>query len=145
MAKFFSTANVARMEEKVLSRVQKLFDRIEEHRQTGSVIDISNAYRCYATDIVTDFAAPHTRDFLSSPDFAAAFSRQMRNFSSLLAWNRQLPFILPMMGRLPDSLAVIMDSSGGTAAIVENQKVCQLLLCFPCFSNLRDSQAARVI
>ena len=123
MAKFFSTANVLRMEDKVLSRVQKLLDRIEEHRQTGSVIDVSNAYRCYATDIVTDIAAPHTRDFLSAPDFAAAFSIQMRNFSSLLAWNRQFPFILPMMARIPDSIAVKMDPSGGTAAIVENQKV----------------------
>lgn len=123
MAKFFSSANVAKLEGRVLSRVQLLLNRIDEHRQSGSVIDISNAYRCYATDIISEYAAPYTRDFLSTPDFSATFNRVLRDFSSFLAWHRHIPIVFPLLNSIPKSIAMWMDSTGGTPAVIENQEV----------------------
>lgn len=125
MAKFFSTANVAKLEPKVLGRVQKLLDRVEEHRQAGKVIDISNAYRCYATDVISAYAAPHSRDFLSTPDFSAAFNRVLRDFSELMLWHRHIPIVFPVMSAIPKSVIAKMDATGANLAVVENQEVCQ--------------------
>jgi hypothetical protein len=123
IAKFFSAANVAKLEPRLEARVRTLCDRIEDHRKAGKVVDISNAFRCYATDIVTDYAAPHTRDFLNTPDFSAAFSRVMRDISSLLSWQRHFRIIIPLLLVIPRSIAEMMDSSGGTTAMLDNQQV----------------------
>lgn len=123
MASFFSTANVAKLEPKVMARVQKLLDRIAEFRQAGKVIDISNAFRCYSTDVISDYAAPHARDFLATPDFAASFNRVLRDFSGLMAWHRQLPIVFPIMKAIPKWLIAKTDPSGASMAVIENQEV----------------------
>lgn len=123
MAKFFSAANVAKLEPKVLARVQKLCDRIEEHRKEGKVIDISNAYRCLATDVISDYAAPHTRDFLGTPDFSASFNRVLRDFSELMLWHRHFPIVFPVMTSIPRSVIAKMDPTGANVAVIDNQAV----------------------
>lgn len=123
MAKFFSTANVAKLEPKVLARVQKLLGRVDEHRVVGKVVDISNAYRCYATDVISAYAAPHSRDFLSTPDFSAAFNRVLRDFSEFMLWHRHIPIVFPVMNAIPKSLIAKMDATGANLAVVENQEV----------------------
>lgn len=125
MAKFFSSANVAKLEPKVLARVQRLLDRVEEHRREGKVVDISNAYRCFATDVISDYAAPESRDFLSAPDFAASFNRVLRDFSEFMLWHRHFPIVFPIMNLIPKSIIAKMDSDGANLAVVENQEVCE--------------------
>lgn len=128
MAKFFSAANVARLEPKVLARVQKLLDRVEEFRQTGggqaAVLPISHAFRCYATDVISDYAAPHTRDFLSTPDFSATFNQVLRDFSEIMLWHRHFPIVFPIFGAIPRWLISMMDSTGAQIAVLDNQAVC---------------------
>jgi len=123
MSSFFSKANVARLEPKVLARVQMLLYRVEEHRRVEKVIDISNAYRCYATDVISDYAAPHSREFLTSTDFAAEFNRVLRDFSKLMLWHRHFPMVFPIMNALPRWLVPKMDPSGASMAVIENQTV----------------------
>ncbi|KAL1988147.1 hypothetical protein VTN96DRAFT_677 [Rasamsonia emersonii] len=121
MAKFFSSANVAKLEPKVLARVQKLCDRVQEHRDAGQVIPISHAYRCYATDVISDYAAPHTRDFLSTPDFSAAFNQVLRDFSELMLWHRHIPIVFPLLEAIPRWLIAKMDPTGAQIAVLDNQ------------------------
>lgn len=123
MAKFFSTANVAKLEPKVLDRVGRLLERVQEHREEGKVVDISNAYRCYATDVISAYAAPHSRDFLSTPDFSAAFNRVLRDFSEFMLWHRHLAIVFPIMNAIPKWIIAKMDSTGANLAVVENQEV----------------------
>ena len=122
MAKFFSSANITKLEPKVRARVQKLLERVEEHRRTEQVIDISNAYRCYATDVISDYAAPHTRDFLSTPDFSAAFNRSLKDLSKLMLWHRHIPILFPIMNAIPKSVIQRMDPASG--AVLDNRDVC---------------------
>ncbi|EED23911.1 cytochrome P450, putative [Talaromyces stipitatus ATCC 10500] len=126
MAKFFSAANVARLEPKVLARVQKLLDRVEEGRQclrSGdfAVLPISHAFRCFATDVISDYAAPHTRDFLSTPDFSATFNQVLRDFSEIMLWHRHFPVVFPILGAMPRWLISMMDPTGAQIAVLDNQ------------------------
>lgn len=124
MARSFSSASVLKLEPKVLARVQKLLNRIDEHREAGRVVDISNAFRCYATDVISDFAAPHSRDFLSTPDFSASFNRVLRDFSELMLWHRHIPIVFPMMNAIPRAFIARVDPSGASVAVIDNQAVC---------------------
>ena len=139
MAKFFSAANVARLEPKVLARVQKLLDRVAEARSPQKkgqavVVPISHAFRCYATDVISDYAAPHTRDFLSTPDFSATFNQVLRDFSEIMLWHRHFPIVFPILGALPRWLISKMDSTGAQIAVLDNQAV----RCLHCLMNTRN-------
>ncbi|RMZ13420.1 hypothetical protein D0860_02550 [Hortaea werneckii] len=122
MAKFFSSANVAKLEPKVLARVKRLLERVEEHKEAGKIVDISNAFRCFSTDVISDYAAPESRDFLSTPDFSAAFNRVLRDFSELMLWHRHFPIVFPVMNAMPKSLVAKTDPSGASIAVIENQE-----------------------
>ena len=143
MSSFFSRANVAKLEPKVLARVQTLLDRVEEHRRAGKVIDISNAFRCYATDVISDYAAPHSREFLTAPDFAAGFNRVLRDFSELMLWHRHFPIVFPIMNAMPTWLVAKMDPSGASLAVIENQNVLLTLAsCVSCLLTTSGSPQA---
>jgi hypothetical protein len=123
MAMFFSKANVAKLEPRVLARVEQLCDRIYKLKAEDKPVDISNAYRCLATDITTDYAVPKTRNFLDHPDFAAIFNRVLRDTAGIINWNRHLPFIYPLMVNIPRQIVAAFDKDGMALAMVDNQKV----------------------
>jgi cytochrome P450 len=123
MARFFSRANVTKLEPKVLARVKKLCDRVQEFRDAARVIPLSHAYRCYATDVISDYAAPHGRDFLSTPDFSAAFNQVLRDFSEIMLWHRHFPIVFPLLGAIPRWLIAKMDPTGAQLAVLDNQDV----------------------
>lgn len=64
MSYFFSKASIVKLEPRVLQRVKQLCRRLRECRDVGKPADLSNAYRCLATDVTTDYAVPNTRNFL---------------------------------------------------------------------------------
>ncbi|KAF2703545.1 putative cytochrome P450 [Pleomassaria siparia CBS 279.74] len=122
MAQFFSKANIAKLEPRVLARVKQLCKRIETHKAEGKNVNISNAYRCLATDIVTDYAVPKTRNFLDHPDFASVFNRVIRDTSGLTNWNRHISFLHQLMVNAPRSIVKFLDKDGMVLAMVDNQQ-----------------------
>lgn len=122
MAKYFSTANVTRLEPLIQSCVSKLISRLDEHRLQGKVVDLSNAYRCIATDVITEYALPRSRLMLDSPDFAAGYNRVLRDFANIATWHRHIPIIFPIFNAIPRSVIAKMDP-GPSLAVYDNQKV----------------------
>ncbi|KAK4958152.1 hypothetical protein LTR10_004577 [Elasticomyces elasticus] len=122
MSTYFSSANVRKLEPIVLSRVQKLCDRLEVNRKSGQPVNLSNAFRCLATDVVTYFAFPKPRSMLDTPDFSKDFTRLLRDFSSLITWQRHLKIVFPILMSIPDAVTVWMDPSGGSKQMVEYQR-----------------------
>ncbi|KAF2468983.1 putative cytochrome P450 [Lindgomyces ingoldianus] len=120
-AQFFSKAHVGKLEPRVLSRVKQLCTRIEQHMANDKAIDIQNAYRCLATDIITDYAAPKTRNFLDSSDFAAVFNRVLRDTAGIINWNRHIPIIYPLITSIPRGVIAFLDPQGQSLAIIDNQ------------------------
>ncbi|KAF2269195.1 putative cytochrome P450 [Lojkania enalia] len=121
MAYFFSKANVAKLEPRILKWVQHLCDRIEQLKAEHRPIDVSNAYRCFATDVVTDYAFPNTREFLLDPDFRAGFNNMIRDTSAFINWNRHFPFVYPLVRLVPRDWIAYFNKYGGLTAVVDNQ------------------------
>lgn len=122
MANYFSTANVTRLEPLIHSCVSKLISRLDEHRLQGKVVDLSNAYRCLATDVITEYSLPHSRSMLDSPDFAAGYNRVLRDFSNIATWHRHIPIIFPIFNAIPRWVIAKLDP-GPSLAVFDNQKV----------------------
>ena len=78
----FSSANVAKLEPLVQTCVSKLVLRSQEHQREDKPVDLLNAYRCLATDVITEYALSRSRYMLDSPDFAAGYNRVLRDSSN---------------------------------------------------------------
>lgn len=122
MAKYFSTANVTRLEPLIQTYVSKLMFRLEEHQREAKTVDLSNAYRCLATDVITEYALPRSRLMLDSPDFAAGYNRVLRDFTNIAMWHRHIPIIFPIFNAIPRWVIANMDP-GPALAVIDNQKV----------------------
>ena len=126
MAKYFSMSNVIRLEPLIKKCVTKLCSRIEEHRKGATKVDLSNAYRCLATDVITEYALPGSRLMLESPDFAASYNRVLKDFSHIATWHRHIPIILPLLLAVPRWITARMNQA--SLAVAENQDVSHFVL-----------------
>ncbi len=101
IAKFFSSVSIARVEPLPINRVELMCRRMEEYRLVKIPIPLSDAFRCFATDVVTEYAVPESPTMLELPDYAADFALFLRNMSHLAVWIRQFPFITPFFEIIP--------------------------------------------
>ncbi|KAF2011419.1 putative cytochrome P450 [Aaosphaeria arxii CBS 175.79] len=121
VAPFFSRANVSKLEPRTLAHVKQLCERVRQHQIDGKVVDISNAFRCLATDVVTDYAAPTTRNYLAHEDFAAKENGTLRGTSVLIHWNRHIRFTFPLVRVIPRWFVALFDKTGASVALIDNQ------------------------
>lgn len=119
MSSYFSMSNVRKYEPMVAKNVSKLLSRLTESNEKGEVVNLADAYRCLATDVVTSFAVPEPRKMLEVPDFGKGFNGLMRDFSRLIALQRHLLIVFPVVKAIPDWLTVRMDTTGASKMLVD--------------------------
>jgi hypothetical protein len=115
MSKFFSSTSIARVEPLLKECVGKLCLRLKEHGRTGVHVDLSNAYRCIASDIVSEYSMPDAPVRLDEPDFAASYNRVIRDFSHIALWHRQFGFVFDIINRIPRWFIAKTDPGPGLA------------------------------
>lgn len=109
---YFTAANVASFDPKLEVIVSKLISRLQKFKNSGQPVNLSDVYRCLATDSITEFAFHKSYNLLDLPDFAATFNRTIRNFTVIGAWNRHFGFILDTMQALPLWVVEKLDPDG---------------------------------
>lgn len=75
LASFFSRSMVSQSQDLIRNKVEKLCSRITEFQGTKQPIDLSLAFRCLTTDVVTQYALSKSYALLDTPDFSPAWFR----------------------------------------------------------------------
>jgi cytochrome P450 len=109
---YFTQGAVAKFDPHLEIIVGKLTQRIREFKGTGQPVNLSNAYRSLATDVVTEFSFQKSYNLLESPDFAAAFQRTLRDFPEIGMWHRHFGLILDLFQAMPRWLVAIINPAG---------------------------------
>ncbi|KAJ4347350.1 uncharacterized protein N0V89_011291 [Didymosphaeria variabile] len=105
--KGLSPASIARIEHVLKEHFSRLMRKIEEHRNEGKPINMTDAYRALAIDIVTDISCPTSMALLDTPDLGHAFHEYVRDYTMFAIWNRQFPIIAPLLNSLPRWLVAL--------------------------------------
>ena len=127
MAKYFSPAHIKRLEPSIQNCVSTLMRRLGEHRLDGKVVDLSNAYRCLSSDVITEYAFPRSRFTLESPDFDAGVHRALRNSTYIAIWHRHIPIIFPILRDWPRWIIAKLDP-GPSLTVFDHQQVRNFLI-----------------
>jgi hypothetical protein len=99
--RYFSKASVSTLEPQIHDKIQKLCDQIESHAGSEKPIDLTMAFSCLTTDIITEYAFGQSYNFLDSSTFEPNLRPAI--FASLEKGPlfKQLPFIITLMQSLP--------------------------------------------
>jgi hypothetical protein len=116
MSRFFSQTAISSLEESVNQCVQRLGERVAEHRDTNIPVNLSNAFPCLAGDVVSQYSVPQGLHNLDSEDFADSYNRKSRTISHIAVWNRHLGFVIPLFLKTPRWMVVKMATKAGVQA-----------------------------
>lgn len=116
MSKFFSPSAILSLEDSVNHCAQRLCERVREYKDARIPINLSNAYRCLASDIVSQYSLPEGLHYLDSIDFAEEYDRRARSISYIAVWNRFLGFIIPLLLRAPRWVVAKISTKGALQA-----------------------------
>lgn len=116
MSRFFSQSAILSLEDSVNQCVQRLCERVKEHQHAKIPVNLSNAYRCLAGDIVSQYSLPEGLHNLDSVDFADEYDRRARSISYIAVWHRFLGFIIPLFLRAPRWLVAKISTQGALQA-----------------------------
>ncbi|KAI1391889.1 cytochrome P450 [Hypoxylon trugodes] len=109
---YFASSNIQRYMPTIAAQVDKLRARLrnvaaERHDGgNGSVVSLSDAFRCLATDVATGFAFGSPFGHLDEPTFDREFNLSVRTVVRTGTWSRHtFGLLLPMLHSLPESIA----------------------------------------
>lgn len=108
LGKNFSPASIIRLDPLITQAVSTLCRRFEEHCHGKKVVDLGNAYRCLASDIVSEYVLPDPLTFLEHEDFAAAYhSVLVKDFVIFGVFHRHLGWLYPVVLSMPRWLLML--------------------------------------
>lgn len=139
MSRFFSQSAILSLEDSVNQCVQRLCERVKEHQHAKVPVNLSNAYRCLAGDIVSQYSLPEGLHNLDSVDFAVEYDRRARSISYIAVWHRFLGFIIPLFLRAPRWLVAKISTKGALQAF-DFQAVSTTFLQFDTLTLLLESK-----
>jgi len=116
MSRFFASSAISNLESSSREKVAKLCKRLNDMRDEGKPVNMSNAYRCLAADSVTDYCLPKGFNLLDSIDFADDYNKQSRTISYIAVWHRHIPIIIPLFMRMPKWFVEATSTEGGKMA-----------------------------
>ena len=115
MAPFFarnvvSTSSYSHL---IQEKVEKLCSRIEHFREKNQPMNIGLAFKCLATDVISEYALGKSYDLLDTPDFSAAWFEAQRDTGRFVLLAKHFPRLIPLLRQLPAWLITMLSPEMG--------------------------------
>ena len=102
MSKFFSKSSINDIDPLIQAKVARLCDKLEEHAGSHDAVNVSMAFSCMTTDIVTDYAFSRSYDFLKSPMFEPNFHESIAAATQMGPTVKHFPLLMNVMLKMPE-------------------------------------------
>ena len=96
LASFFARNIVSQSHELIRNKVEKLCSRITEFRGTKQPIDLSLAFRCLTTDVITQYALSKSYGLLDTPDFSPGWFRAVLESGEFALVGKHFPWLVSL-------------------------------------------------
>lgn len=103
IAPLFSKRQISLYAPEIQERAEKLVNRINtEYKDTSKVLKIDDAYGCFATDVVTEYAFARDYNYLDAKDFVAPFIKTMAGLAKMYHKLWHFPILSPILRLLSE-------------------------------------------
>ena len=104
LASFFSRSVVSQSQDLIRNKVEKLCSRITEFQGTKQPIDLSLAFRCLTTDVVTQYALSKSYGLLDTPNFSPAWFKAVLESGEFALVGKHFPWLVSYWSRTISAL-----------------------------------------
>ncbi|KAK9802347.1 putative Cytochrome P450 [Seiridium cardinale] len=107
---YFASTSIQKFQPQAQEQVDKLCNRL--NAASGTVVSLSDAFRCLATDIATGFCFGKPFGHLDEPTFDHEFNLTVRTVVRASMWSRHsFGLFIPLMHSIPESFSIKMNPS----------------------------------
>lgn len=92
--KLFARASITRVEPRIISRTQRMCDRIDAFKDTGEIVSLTDAISSLTTDIISSIIFEEPSDYLGAPDFNKRWYRTLKMGTKSVPLFKHLPWIV---------------------------------------------------
>jgi cytochrome P450 len=100
--RYFSKASITKLEPLIHDLAQKLCDRLLTRISNPTAFEITMAYSCFTTDVITGYCFGQTHGFLDQDDFEPNLRKAIFGGCSSLPIGKQWPIISQIVDRIPE-------------------------------------------
>jgi cytochrome P450 len=100
--RYFSKAAIAKLEPLIHNLADRLCNKLLARKGDGKPIEITMAYSCLTTDIISSYAFGQAEGFLDQPDFTPNLRATILATAGPTAYVRQLPFLFYLIASIPE-------------------------------------------
>ena len=87
---------------------QKLCDKLETYAKTQEPVQLEDAFSCFTTDVITEYAYGIDYKFIDSPGFENTILNSMNGSRKMFPLLKQFPWMIPLMNSLPENYVMSM-------------------------------------
>ncbi|CAF9920936.1 MAG: hypothetical protein HETSPECPRED_004387 [Heterodermia speciosa] len=98
---FFSPHRINETQDIIVGKLTKLCDLLTQKRGSGVPVNLSNAYRAFTIDVITEYVMTESIGYLDREDLGAPRYRMIRDGSASQIVMNHFGWIMPIMKRLP--------------------------------------------
>jgi cytochrome P450 len=102
--RFFSKQSIAKFEPVIHELTQRLCNKLLD--QSSEPFDITNAFSCFTTDVVTSYCFGQKKGFLDQPEFTPNLRPAIIGGCTMLPTVRQWPNLFGLVQSLPEYVTV---------------------------------------
>jgi cytochrome P450 len=100
--RYFSKASIAKLEPLIHDLADRLCNKLLARRGNGNHFEITMAYSCFTTDIISYYAFGQTEGFLEQTDFEPNLRPTIFAFLKPFPYVRQWPFLYYLIASIPE-------------------------------------------
>ena len=107
---FFSKQKIYALEPVIQSTIDKLCDKIQDYQKTGQPVNLRNAFKCFAADVVGEYCFAESGGLIDKPNFALTNWKEHQQGLKAGLRARYLPsWYLPMVMGAPEWIRASID------------------------------------
>jgi Cytochrome P450 len=107
---FFSKTKIYALEPVIQSTIDRLCNRMEDYVKSGQPLNLRNAYKCFAADVVAEYCFAESGGLLEKPDFSLAHWKEHQQGLKAGLRARYLPaWYLPVVRGAPEWIRATVD------------------------------------
>ncbi|KAK3329992.1 cytochrome P450 [Apodospora peruviana] len=103
---YFSKATVARRQDLIRAKVDKLCQRLAAVAGTGRVVDVGAAMSAFSGDVSTEYVLGKSADNLSRDDFGSSITHFMQGGGKMWRWTKHMRWYGPLMLSIPKDFLI---------------------------------------
>ncbi|KAI4198280.1 MAG: hypothetical protein LQ350_005363 [Teloschistes chrysophthalmus] len=107
---FFSKQKIYALEPVIQSTIDRLCNKMEDYVKSGQPLNLRNAYKCFAADVVAEYCFAESGNLIEKPDFSLAHWREHQQGLKAGLRARYLPsWYMPVVRGAPEWIRATVD------------------------------------